>query len=125
MKKETPSSDDIQNTLDNLEKEAEKNLEDAKRNLHWAQMDLQYLLDWINPDPDDDEPLIAITEYHRLERVLYIRTLEGVMMAEPGDWIIKGIHGEFCPCKPSIFEESYSKINSEGFVEKGWRSNGN
>ena len=40
MKKETPSSDDIQNTLDNLEKEAEKNLEDAKRNLHWAQNNL-------------------------------------------------------------------------------------
>lgn len=41
MKKETPSSDDIQNTLDNLEKEAEKNLEDAKRNLHWAQNNLK------------------------------------------------------------------------------------
>ena len=40
MKKETPSSDDIQNTLDNLEKEAEKNLEDAKRNFHWAQNNL-------------------------------------------------------------------------------------
>ena len=79
-----------------------------------VQMDLQYLLDWVNPDPDDDEPLIAITEYHRLERVLYIRTLEGVMMAEPGDWIIKGIHGEFYPCKPSIFAESYQEVNRNG-----------
>ena len=87
--------------------------------------DVRWLLAWINQDIDDDDPLRAITEYHRLERVIYIRTLEGIMMAEPGDWIIKGIHGEFYPCKPSIFEESYSKINSEGFVEKGWRSNDN
>ena len=35
MKEEIPSSEDIQNTLDNLEKEAEKNLEEAKTKLHW------------------------------------------------------------------------------------------
>ena len=40
MKKENISSEDIQNTLDNLEKEAEKNLEDAKTKLHWAYKNL-------------------------------------------------------------------------------------
>ena len=33
-----------------------------------------------------------------------IVTLEGVMVASPGDWIIKGIKGEFYPCKPDIFD---------------------
>lgn len=38
---------------------------------------------------------------------LYINTLEGSMHASEGDWIIKGVHGEFYPCKPDIFEETY------------------
>jgi len=36
-----------------------------------------------------------------------IETLEGNMLASKGDWIIKGIQGEFYPCKPDIFEQSY------------------
>ena len=42
---------------------------------------------------------------------LEILTLEGVMKAEPGDWIIKGIAGEFYPCKPDIFEKSYDEVS--------------
>ena len=38
---------------------------------------------------------------------LDIHTLEGVMRAELGDWIIKGVKGEFYPCKPDIFEQTY------------------
>ena len=38
---------------------------------------------------------------------LIITTLEGEMRADPGDWIIKGIKGEFYPCKPDIFEATY------------------
>lgn len=38
---------------------------------------------------------------------LYIGTLEGTHEAKPGDMIIKGIAGEFYPCKPAIFAETY------------------
>ena len=38
---------------------------------------------------------------------VYIKTLEGKMEAAPGDWIIKGVEGEFYPCKPSVFEATY------------------
>lgn len=38
---------------------------------------------------------------------LYIDTLEGRMTAKTGDWIIKGVHGEFYPCKPNIFDATY------------------
>ena len=38
---------------------------------------------------------------------LFISTLEGEMMASPGDYIIRGLEGEFYPCKPSIFEKKY------------------
>ena len=44
------------------------------------------------------------------EVVLYISTLEGEMLARNGDWIIKGVNGEFYPCKNDIFEKSYEEI---------------
>jgi hypothetical protein len=40
-----------------------------------------------------------------------IKTLEGTMTASEGDWIIKGIKGEFYPCKPDIFEATYEKAD--------------
>ena len=39
--------------------------------------------------------------------VLIIPTLEGDHTANSGDWIIKGVQGEFYPCKPDIFEATY------------------
>jgi len=38
---------------------------------------------------------------------LYIKTLEGDMHAEKGDWLIMGIKGELYPCKPDIFVATY------------------
>jgi hypothetical protein len=38
---------------------------------------------------------------------VYIMTLEGEMRASVGDYIIKGVQGEFYPCKPDIFEQTY------------------
>jgi hypothetical protein len=38
-----------------------------------------------------------------------ILTLEGAVNCSPGDWIIKGLKGEFYPCKPDIFEATYEK----------------
>lgn len=39
-----------------------------------------------------------------------IRTLEGDMRAELGDWIIKGVQGEFYPCKPDIFAATHEAV---------------
>lgn len=39
-----------------------------------------------------------------------IPTLEGEMIASLGDWIIKGIRGEFYPCKPDIFDATYEAV---------------
>lgn len=43
-----------------------------------------------------------------------IETLEGIMTASFGDYIIKGINGEFYPCKPDIFEKHTKKHNNYG-----------
>lgn len=45
--------------------------------------------------------------------ILKIQTLEGEMTATLGDWIIRGVKGEFYPCKPDIFEATYEKAEDE------------
>jgi hypothetical protein len=43
--------------------------------------------------------------------ILKIQTLEGVMTANINDWIIKGVAGEFYPCKPDMFEKTYEVMD--------------
>lgn len=43
--------------------------------------------------------------------VIKIKTLEGVMTAQKGDWIIRGVKGEIYPCKDEIFRETYDFVN--------------
>jgi hypothetical protein len=43
-------------------------------------------------------------------RMIQIPTLEGSMLADVGDWIIKGVKGEFYPCKHEIFEMTYEEV---------------
>jgi hypothetical protein len=49
---------------------------------------------------------------------IVIPTLEGEMVAQKGDFIIKGAHGEFYPCKPDIFAETYESVDAmnKGFA---------
>ena len=42
--------------------------------------------------------------------VLVIETLEGRINAHPGDYIIRGVAGEYYPCKPDIFEQAYEAV---------------
>lgn len=44
---------------------------------------------------------------------LEIDTLEGTMKANYGDYIIKGVQGEFYPCKPDIFEATYERVEGQ------------
>lgn len=50
--------------------------------------------------PNDNPDLIGLN----------IKTTEGIMLAEQDDYIIKGIKGEFYPCKPDVFEKTYKKV---------------
>lgn len=42
-----------------------------------------------------------------------IQTMEGMIHASPGDWIIRGVKGEMYPCKPDIFGATYEKVDNE------------
>lgn len=47
-----------------------------------------------------------------------IKTLEGDMTVDPGDWIIRGVNGELYPCKPDIFEKTYDPVEDEPCSEE-------
>jgi hypothetical protein len=44
------------------------------------------------------------------DQIIRIHTLEGTMIACKGDFIIRGVKGEFYPCKPDIFESTYEEV---------------
>lgn len=49
----------------------------------------------------------AVGEDYGPDALMVIPTLEGDLVAVAGDWIIKGVAGEFYPCKPAIFDATY------------------
>jgi len=51
--------------------------------------------------------------------VINIQTPEGVMTATLGDWVIKGVGGEFYPCKPDIFKKTYEAVRPRPAPEHG------
>jgi hypothetical protein len=55
----------------------------------------------------------VIIEAYQTDKEIDIDTLEGVMHASVGDFIITGVNGEQYPCKPDIFEKTYERVEGE------------
>lgn len=83
---------------------------------------LRVILDFIGKHRKFNEWFDSWDEYERHVHSdgmkLKIFTLEGVMEAVPGDWIIKGVKGEFYPCKPDIFAATYDTRDDVKEAEK-------
>lgn len=83
--------------------------EENMRNIKW-----EPLPEWLpKPLRTIEEAGSAATTPGNVTRdgqVLLIATLEGVMRAEPGDWVIRGVKGELYPCKPDIFAATYEAV---------------
>ena len=75
-------------------------------------------------DPFDNAGAISVYEWVRRNSLgknsayidpmsgdLMIHTLEGDMRVSAGDWIIRGVQGEFYPCKPDIFKATYEEVS--------------
>lgn len=66
---------------------------------------------WLGTNSDEIYEFVGKDmSWHPIDKSLFIHTLEGAMMANPADWIIKGVAGEFYPCKPTIFEATYELV---------------
>lgn len=72
--------------------------------VQWVGQSMYDLDDFI--DGDDS---FGFTE----DKKVIIETLEGTMTVQLNDWIIKGINGEFYPCKPDIFEKTYEPVDAK------------
>lgn len=51
-----------------------------------------------------------VVEAYQTDKEMYIDTLEGVMHASIGDFIVTGVNGEQYPCKPDIFLKTYERV---------------
>lgn len=75
------------------------------------------LYDWDDNEKCADEAQDEVADFMDANIVIdsdddiEIETLEGTMCAKKGDYIIKGIAGEFYPCKPDIFAKTYDQVN--------------
>ena len=60
-------------------------------------------------------------DHDKVRGGLIIKTLEGKHIASIGDYIIKGVNGEFYPCKPDVFFKSYEKVNDDEEMSDMWK----
>lgn len=68
---------------------------------------IQALFDFMLIEPTEKQKNQDLTKADSVT----IHTLEGDMLARPGDWIIKGVKGEYYPCKPDIFHQTYEQVS--------------
>jgi len=55
----------------------------------------------------------SLVNQTNLYQPIILKTLEGKMKVEVGDYIIKGVRGEFYPCKPDVFEKTYELVEGK------------
>ena len=77
--------------------------EQFKTNNEVGSPNMDKLVNWMN---QGKEKMVA---WHNGTNI-FIETLEGTHRADVGDWIIKGVKGEFYPCKEEIFKMTYEKV---------------
>jgi len=70
---------------------------------------------WTGGPDQEEDPVWIINkirdgEVNFANGAMQIKTLEGVMTANVGDFIIQGVSGEIYPCKPGIFEKTYEQV---------------
>ena len=52
----------------------------------------------------------VVVKAKQLRNAVQVKTLEGTMTGDVGDWLIKGVNGEFYPCKDDIFKKTYERV---------------
>jgi hypothetical protein len=88
--------------------------------VQWDGKNEREMFNFLTNSTKIDSPVTIEEDTFRIDLVnggcqvgnLIIKTLEGEMKASIGDFIIKGISGEFYPCKPDIFEKTYELVES-------------
>lgn len=66
---------------------------------------MDWIVNWINQGSEQTKA------WHNGTQIMF-KTLEGDIRADVGDWIIRGVKGEFYPCKSDIFDASYEVVGA-------------
>lgn len=73
--------------------------------VHWTGENIEQVMVFMAP-----EKPIYMTGFSNADDIIGVETLEGRMVAQKGDWIIRGVKGELYPCKPDIFAATYDVV---------------
>ncbi len=74
--------------------------------VQWTGENFKEILDFMRPVVPNHRG-----DAYTLQHAIIIKTLEGEHIASLNDWIIKGVQGEFYPCKPDIFKQTYEPVH--------------
>ena len=84
--------------------------------IQWNENNLEEVMKFIGSEFEYYENTEYATNkfvYFKTTKRLLLHTLEGTMEVSKNDYIIKGVKGEFYPCKPDIFEQTYEKVGDD------------
>lgn len=81
--------------------------------IQFTETNYNELLNWLNENNAVYEAEFGTLNDISIRPTLILETLEGTMTASPYDYIIKGVDGEFYPCKPDIFKKTYKYVGTE------------
>lgn len=74
--------------------------------------DIKNILNWIE---GFGVKYMDVIQYNPHQHIYEVATFEGPFVIRDDDWLIRGVAGEFYPCKPGIFEQTYERV-SEGEI---------
>jgi hypothetical protein len=100
--------------------------------VQWTGQNHREMYDFLTENLFDKEYMTVSGEnfyidHSKVEGGLIIKTLEGEHIATIGDYIIRGVKGEYYPCKEDIFNQTYEKVEDESFTIRHtdwWKGNG-
>ncbi|MFF3497403.1 hypothetical protein ACFYWS_39430 [Streptomyces sp. NPDC002795] len=84
--------------------------------IRWTGDNIDAVMGFMHPQQPIHPNDLSHMRFTNADDLVGIETLEGVMFASKGDWIIRGVQGEFYPCKPDIFAATYEPV-ATGHVE--------
>jgi hypothetical protein len=99
--------------------------------VQWTGENHREMFDFLTENAFDAEAMKVSGEHfyidhNKVEGGLIIKTLEGEHLASIGDFIIRGVKGEYYPCKPDIFHQTYEKVEDTPIwtSNEWWKGNG-
>jgi len=99
--------------------------------VQWTGENHREMFDFLTENAFDKESMQVSGEHfyidhNKVEGGLIIKTLEGQHLASIGDFIIRGVKGEYYPCKPDIFHQTYEKVEDTPIwtSNEWWKGNG-